>query len=382
LKSNEKKKAKSGKKIMIIIILLLLFGVLFLTIERNKTYTITFDTNGGSLITNIEIKNNEVIKLPDNPDKDGFKFAYWTNEDNKIITNGTKVTKNETLKANWISEKSNVVTLNIDIDEEISSFIFEKGAQLKLPVIPKKEGYIFVCWLDENGNLITENKVINNNTTLKAKWIMKNTETIVVTFDTDSKIGNITLEKGNKIVLPENPKKEGYVFTGWVDEKGNKITTDTVIDKNITIKPTWKEPYTCPSGCTPIGNGSKCTKVHTTSAITYTGCPNNAETVETFCSSHKHQVSIGFGEDQTFEDAGVICHGNPTNFCVDYNSRYTHNGNGCPSGYFEYYYSRTGLDAEVGCAKRYEKNGTMCPNGYTKSGDKCTKTETINCTEN
>ena len=111
MKSNEKKKAKSGKKIMIIIILLLLFGVLFLMIERNKTYTITFDTNGGSLITNIEIKNNEVIKLPDNPDKEGFKFAYWTNEDNKIITNGTKVTKNETLKANWISEKSNVVLM-------------------------------------------------------------------------------------------------------------------------------------------------------------------------------------------------------------------------------------------------------------------------------
>ena len=153
-------------------------------------------------------------------------------------------------------------------------------------------------------------------------------------------------------MLPINPTKAGYAFAGWIDEEGNIITKDSLINKNTTIKATWKEPYTCPSGCTPIGDGSKCTK-----------------TVERFCSAHKRQVIIGFDEDQTIEYAGILCSG--SNFCVDYNSRYTISGDSCPSGYFKYTYSESGLDAQFGCAKKYDKGGSGCPSGYTKDGNKC-----------
>ena len=32
-----------------------------------------------------------------------------------------------------------------------------------------------------------------------------------------------------------NPTKVGYVFEGWVDEDGNTITTDTIVNENMTI---------------------------------------------------------------------------------------------------------------------------------------------------
>lgn len=380
--ANQKNNRNNKTIIILIIALFLLLIILYLLLGRKGSYTITFDTNGGTEINAIEVKNNEIVKLPEAPKKVGHKFAGWTNEEGKVITKGTKVTKDITLKAEWVSNDAETITVEFNTDggNEIDNIIIEKGHIILLPIEPTRDGYIFVGWLDGNGNFITEDAIMTNNITLKAMWIKKDAKTSTIKFNTDggSKVGNIVVENGKIIVLPINPTKPGYVFAGWVDEDGNTITKDTIVNENMTIKAIWKEPYTCPSDCTPIGDGSKCTKATTKDVVTYTGCPSGTETVEKFCSAHKRQVAIGFGEDITYETAGIICNGNPTGFCVDYNSRYTIIGDSCPSGYYKYIDS-DGLGASYGCAKKYNKGGTGCPNGYTKDGNKCTKIETINC---
>ena len=104
--------------------------------------------------------------------------------------------------------------------------------------------------------------VVTNNITLKAMWVKKDAKTSTIKFNTDggSKVGNIIVEKGKVVILPVAPTKTGYVFAGWVDENGNTVTKDTIVNENMTIKATWKEPYACPLDCRPIGDGSKCTK--------------------------------------------------------------------------------------------------------------------------
>lgn len=179
LKNEIKKDAKTkiDKKTIIIIVLMLvlLLVILFLIFGRNGKYTITFDTNGGNEITSIDVKNNQIVKLPEAPKKDGYKFVAWINENEKVITKGTKVT---------------------------------------------------------------------DDITLKAEWVRDDAETIKVEFNTDggSKVGNIVIEKGTIIILPINPTKAGYVFAGWVDEGGNTITNDTILNNNMTIKAIWKAP--------------------------------------------------------------------------------------------------------------------------------------------
>lgn len=205
-----------------------------------------------------------------------------------------------------------------------------------------------------------------------------------ITFDTNGGNAIPSLEvKNNQIInIPDPPERDGYIFIKWVDEDGNEVTKNTKIDSNMTIKAVWEKTNGCPKGCTPIGDGGTCTKTTTTNLITYSGCPSGTETVEKFCSSHKKEVTIGFGEDQTTEYAGILCDGNHSGFCVDYNGRYTHGGESCPAGYFRYFQSDSGLDAVVGCAKKYNKGGSGCPSGYTQSGQKCIKTETIKCRVN
>lgn len=383
----EKKKLNLDKKtiIIIVLVLVLLLLFLFLIFGRKGSYTITFDTNGGTNITSMEVKNNEIVTLPEAPTKDGYKFIGWTNEEGKIITEGTKVTEDLTLKAEWINNdvETVIVEYNADGDNEIDNIIIEKGKRVLLPVEPTKDGFVFVGWVDVNGNLITKDVVVMKDITLKAMWIKKGVKTSTIKYNTDggSDIGSIIVEKGKVILLPVNPTKNGYVFAGWVDENGSAITKDYIVNKNVTIKATWKKPYNCPSGCTPIGDGSKCTKTSTKEMLTYTGCPSGTETVEIFCSSHQKQVSIGFGEDQFFETAGILCDDNPTGFCVDYNGRYTIVGDSCPSGYYKYTEAE-GLGALYGCVKKYDKGGSGCPSGYTKDGSKCTKTETVSCPAN
>ena len=387
VEEKEKLKKEFDKKTLIIIVLVLILFLifLFLIFGRKGSYTITFDTNGGSEISAIEVKNGEVVKLPEVPKKDNYKFVGWTNEEGNVITKGTKVTEDITLKAQWISNDAETITaeFNTDGGNDIDAIIIEKGHIILLPIEPTKEGYIFVGWLDGNGNVITEDTVVSNNITLKAMWIKKGTKTSTVKFNTDggSKVGSIIVEKGTEILLPVNPTKPGYVFVGWVDENGNTITKDSIVNNNITIKATWKTPYTCPSDCTPIKDGSKCTRTSTKDIVAYTGCPTGTETIEKFCSSHKRQISMGFGEDQFYETVGIMCNDNPTGFCVDYNGRYTISGDGCPSGYYKYT-ETDGLGALYGCVKKYDKDGSGCPSGYTKDGNKCIRTETISCQAN
>lgn len=183
------------------------------------------------------------------------------------------------------------------------------------------------------------------------------------------------------IILPNDPIKPGYVFNGWVDENGNKILEDTIINKDVTINATWKELYTCPSDCIPIEDGSKCTKTYTKDLVKYTGCVSGTEDVKQFCSIHKRQVEIGFDEDASYVSAGIMCEDNVSGFCVDYNNRYTISGDTCPNGYYKYIDS-DGFGAVNGCAKKYEMDSVICPSGYTQSGSVCKRTETISCKAN
>lgn len=353
---------KFDKKTLIIIglIIILLLMILFLIFGRKENYTIVFDTDGGTEISGIEIKNNEIINLPTNPEKEGYSFAYWVNENGNIVTKGTKVTEDTTVTAKWISNESSIRKIEFDTDggAEIDSIIIEKGEYILLPVEPTRKGYIFIGWIDVDGNLITEDMRVKEDISLKAMWVKKGTKVSTVKFDTDggSRIGSIVVENGKIILLPVNPRKEGYAFAGWVDENGNAITKDTIVDENMTIIATWKDLYTCPEDCTPIEDGSKCTKEKTTSMINQTSCPSGSILYNTWYGSGSYCINLSTKEDanirqcDTWEAAEVV------------------------------YKDSNG---KSWCVKTVNKVYTKgCPSGYTQSGDICKKTETINCTAN
>ncbi len=68
-------------------------------------------------------------------------------------------------------------------------------------------------------------------------------EQATVTFDVDGAQTTIQVAQGEKIgdKMPADPTKEGFTFAGWVDENGNAVTADTVVNGNLTVTAKWTE---------------------------------------------------------------------------------------------------------------------------------------------
>lgn len=76
--------------------------------EAVQTWTVTFDSQGGSDVAAQKVKNGEVITKPSDPKKANFSFQGWYEEAAAVtpFDFSTKITKNWTLYAGWKASSS------------------------------------------------------------------------------------------------------------------------------------------------------------------------------------------------------------------------------------------------------------------------------------
>ncbi len=136
-----------------------------------NTYTITFDTAGGSEIAPITQDYGTVITAPEAPTREGYTFIGW---DKEIPT--TMPAENMTVTAQW---KINRYTITFDTagGSEIAPITQDYGTQIASPADPTREGYTFMGWDREIPTTMPA-----ENITLKAKWkdIEKPTGEIII----------------------------------------------------------------------------------------------------------------------------------------------------------------------------------------------------------
>ena len=118
-----------------------------LTILRNSgtggeatSYTLTFDTNGGSAIAPITQDYGTAITAPADPTKTGYTFAGWT-----PAIPATMPAENMTIKAKWTM---NQYTLTFDTNggSTIAPITQDYGTAITAPADPTKTGYTFAGW--------------------------------------------------------------------------------------------------------------------------------------------------------------------------------------------------------------------------------------------
>ena len=124
-----------------------------------NTYTITFDTAGGSEIAPITQDYGTVITAPEAPTREGYTFIGW---DKKIPT--TMPAENMTVTAQW---KINRYTITFDTagGSEVAPITQDYGTAITAPADPTREGYTFIGWDKEIPTTMPA-----ENITLKAKW--------------------------------------------------------------------------------------------------------------------------------------------------------------------------------------------------------------------
>jgi|GEM_PF-909879 Listeria-Bacteroides repeat domain (List_Bact_rpt). len=94
-------RGESKKPMAVILVLLALLCVGFWFIfGRIKTYTVTFDSNGGTVVESQDVKKNEKVERPENPTREGYTFDSW-HLGEKAYDFDEKVTEEFTLIAKW-----------------------------------------------------------------------------------------------------------------------------------------------------------------------------------------------------------------------------------------------------------------------------------------
>ena len=142
-------------KILNVIFLFVLFGLVLTSCDAGKTtkYTVTFDSNGGTLVESQEVEKNALATKPADPEKDGYVFVGWFSDSqlSEAYDFDTKVSKAITLYAKWESSASSfTVRFVTGTDDVIDDQIVARGAKVTAPVNPTKNLFVFSGWyLDE-----------------------------------------------------------------------------------------------------------------------------------------------------------------------------------------------------------------------------------------
>lgn len=215
---------------------------------KRKSYTLTWELNGGSKDQQTAIRENilygQPLVAPTDILKAGYHCKSWLKQNDLPVVDGEKMPASDmTLKAVWeITQYS--------IDYELNGGVFVQG---QLPdktytietgyysdKIPVKKGYTFEGWAGDNGNTPqTSITISRGNTGDKSYQAVWKTTEYKIEYDLDggswgglTPMSAYTIESGD-IALPV-PVRDGYTFSGWIGNNGTEPQVNVVIAKGST----------------------------------------------------------------------------------------------------------------------------------------------------
>ena len=136
--------------------------------KKLKQYTVIFNSDGGSSVTEqIIIKGDKAIK-PTVPTKENATFKEWQ-LNGKAYDFNTPVTADITLMATWNIINKYTVIFDSNGGSKVDSQVITESGKATKPQDPTRDGYIFIGW-ELNGQNYDFNSNVTSNITLIAKW--------------------------------------------------------------------------------------------------------------------------------------------------------------------------------------------------------------------
>ena len=187
-----------------------------------NSYTITFDTDGGSAIAAITQDYNTTVTAPADPTKTGYTFNGWDKEIPE-----TMPAEDITIKAKWTVNQY-TITFDTDGGTEVAPITQDYNTAVTAPADPTKTGYTFDGWDKEIPETMPAEDI-----TIKAQWTI-NQYTITFVTNSGTTIAPITADYGTEITAPARPTRSGYAFKGW-----DPIIPATMPAYNLTVTAQW-----------------------------------------------------------------------------------------------------------------------------------------------
>ena len=184
----EKKKKLIIGIVIAVIILLIIALIYFL---MNRTYTVIFDSRGGSEVESQTVKRNQTATEPEDPIMEGYQFDGWYYEDREAekYDFATKVTEDITLIAKWIEE--DVAISEIKINSEKTTLMVGEEMTLTLDILPEDidQETLEITWSSSDETIATVDD------TGKVRGLKAGTVTITVTVNGVTTSFELTIEE-------------------------------------------------------------------------------------------------------------------------------------------------------------------------------------------
>ncbi|HKL73528.1 MAG TPA: InlB B-repeat-containing protein, partial [Clostridia bacterium] len=200
-----------------------------------NSYTISFDTNGGSVVEAITQDFGTELVIPNNPLKEGCVFKGWFTDNETFkdeYTFETVPNESFTLYAKWA--KIYTITFDSNGGSEITEINTAVGDVLIAPDIPTKMGYTFNGWHTDNYTFLEEYEfsiMPEGSFTLYAKWLWSGQTLYAAN-------GYYRIE--NCIWFGEYPqtlKASNITITGTTDSRGYYLGGDGYYYSKVTATP-------------------------------------------------------------------------------------------------------------------------------------------------
>jgi len=212
--------------------------------SRN-TYSITFNSNGGTPVPDITALYEAPITKPADPIKVGFKFVKWYT-DEALTTEFTfdkMPVGGATLYASWVPSTDTayrVQHIRQNLDGTYSTLLetetkYGTTGEMTEAVAKTYEGF--------TAESFTQKTIAADATTVVEIKYSRNTYTITFNTNGGTPVSDITALYEAPITKPAQPTKEGYNFGGWYQDSA--LTTEFTFDKmpyaNTTLYAKWTE---------------------------------------------------------------------------------------------------------------------------------------------
>jgi len=209
-----------------------------------RSFTISFDTQGGSSISPISANYGSPIPIPNPPSKTGHTFAGW----DKAIPE-TMPAEDTLITAKW-TLNTYTITFAETGDRVIDPIVDYYGAELSPPAEPTKTGYRFAGWSPGFPTAMPAGDML-----LTALWDANRYTLFFSVGEADGSIGNMEIAYDEEISLPgaDSLSRPGYVLTGWTAVENPPVGTNpqypagskviALTSENgsfVTLYPVWK----------------------------------------------------------------------------------------------------------------------------------------------
>lgn len=211
-----------------------------------NTYTVRFDTAGGSSVPEQAIDHGQKITEPAAPTREGYTFTGWL-LDGRPFDFATPITGDITLTAGWEESGEPAPTIHtVTFDDGTGNTVtvnVQEGETVQEPSTPSRDGYDFTGWLLD-GTPYDFTTPVTGDITLTAGW--EKTEEPVTTFTVSFRtnggtaVEQQTITEGGTVEKPMDPTRDGYTFTGWLLD-GQPYDFTTPITGNIVLDAAWEQ---------------------------------------------------------------------------------------------------------------------------------------------